>query len=252
MPKQLPSNRVKEITMEKGCTTQEAILAYLDERETEEKRVEDATMKYNIELAKMHKFYNSNKATPVTPSKDEGNKNICLPETKCNLCGMMGNPPWYHQCPGLFNQSHWGTDHPQLVGLAKEIEKMTEEAKPCRPSRVAAPSEVNEKASLVEKLFARKCEAKYRDLVSNSSTMTCGKSLPCPDHPPQPKPRWRPSLGETSYSIDWDGEIVKDGAWEDLEYENARWAFGNCFPSREKAEAAAQAIKELLMKIQGE
>jgi hypothetical protein len=63
--------------------------------------------------------------------------------------------------------------------------------------------------------------------------------------PPQPKPRWKPSK---EY---WFVNLYCGVGWSEVgfEHEEKLFAVGNCFPTREKAEAAAQAIKELLNKL---
>ena len=57
--------------------------------------------------------------------------------------------------------------------------------------------------------------------------------------------RWKPKRGEDCYYFDWGGDVIRfkwEGTYDDLDC----YHIGNCFRTREEAEAMAEKIKKLL------
>ena len=58
-------------------------------------------------------------------------------------------------------------------------------------------------------------------------------------------PKWKPEYREHFYCINWMGTVVET-TWYDIQDEETCYEFGNCFKTKEEAEAARDKIKELL------
>lgn len=58
-------------------------------------------------------------------------------------------------------------------------------------------------------------------------------------------PRWKPKYKERYYRITWIGEVAED-IWFGLRNDESGYKFGNCFKTKEEAEAAKDKIKEML------
>ena len=58
-------------------------------------------------------------------------------------------------------------------------------------------------------------------------------------------PKWKPKYEETYYRINWRGAVVET-TWYDTQDEESCYEFGNCFRTKEEAEATRDKIKELL------
>ena len=58
-------------------------------------------------------------------------------------------------------------------------------------------------------------------------------------------PKWKPKNNECYYRITWIGEVVED-IWFGLRNDESGYKFGNCFRTKEEAEAARDKIKEVL------
>lgn len=83
---------------------------------------------------------------------------------------------------------------------------------------------------------------------------SCGRPMPCEVHskPQEPKKRWKPREGESYWFIVSSIFESDLNSWDDDPTDNERFRIGNCFPTREKAEAAATKVKELLIKLHDE
>lgn len=57
--------------------------------------------------------------------------------------------------------------------------------------------------------------------------------------------RWKPKYGGQYYFIDIKGGILQK-IWSDTQVDNLCYKFGNCFRTKEEAEAMAEKIKKLL------
>ena len=60
-------------------------------------------------------------------------------------------------------------------------------------------------------------------------------------------PRWKPRLVNHYYYITTRGEVMEE-LWYNIDTDNSRYEFGNCFKTFEEAEAARYKIKEMLTK----
>lgn len=60
-------------------------------------------------------------------------------------------------------------------------------------------------------------------------------------------PRWKPKYDENYYQINGFGEVVGD-IWYNTQIDESFYKFGNCFRTKEEAEAARDKIKEILNK----
>ena len=60
-------------------------------------------------------------------------------------------------------------------------------------------------------------------------------------------PRWKPRLVDHYYYITTRGEVMEE-VWYNIDTDNSRYEFGNCFKTFEEAEAARYKIKEMLTK----
>ena len=60
---------------------------------------------------------------------------------------------------------------------------------------------------------------------------------------------WKPEKGDQYYFMDSVGDIVCDPLG-DFTWMSERIAMGNCFKTREEAEAAAEKVKEMLLSLQ--
>ena len=60
-------------------------------------------------------------------------------------------------------------------------------------------------------------------------------------------PRWKPRLVDPYYYITTRGEVMEE-VWYNIDTDNSRYEFGNCFKTFEEAEAARYKIKEMLTK----
>ena len=58
-------------------------------------------------------------------------------------------------------------------------------------------------------------------------------------------PRWKPKYNESYYRISWMGTVVED-IWYGSRNDESGYEFGNCFRTKEEAEAALDKIKEML------
>ena len=58
-------------------------------------------------------------------------------------------------------------------------------------------------------------------------------------------PRWKPEHTGRYYYITTKGEIMEE-VWYNIDSDNSRYEFGNCFKTFEEAEAARDKIKDLL------
>lgn len=57
--------------------------------------------------------------------------------------------------------------------------------------------------------------------------------------------KWEPKEGDDYYYIDNDGDIWSD-TWDECPIDDDRYDFGNCFKTKEEAEAAAERVKKAL------
>ena len=60
-----------------------------------------------------------------------------------------------------------------------------------------------------------------------------------------PSPRWLPSKGEPYFLILGHGQVAIF-RWNDTDFDQEAWHFGNVFVSLEQAEHARDTIKEVL------
>ena len=60
--------------------------------------------------------------------------------------------------------------------------------------------------------------------------------------------RWKPKYKEHFYRITWTGEVVEDICYNSRRDSKLCFEFGNCFRTKEEAEAARDKIKETLKK----
>lgn len=60
--------------------------------------------------------------------------------------------------------------------------------------------------------------------------------------------RWKPKKGDEYFYVDKDGQ-VGEYHWVGFWFDNILFDFGNCFRTREEAEAAAERVKEALKKV---
>ena len=58
-------------------------------------------------------------------------------------------------------------------------------------------------------------------------------------------PRWKPRLVDHYYYITTRGEVMEE-VWYNIDTDNSRYEFGNCFKTRQEAEAARDKIRNLL------
>ena len=58
-------------------------------------------------------------------------------------------------------------------------------------------------------------------------------------------PRWKPKYNERYYRINWIGTVV-EYIWYDSRNDESGYKFGNCFRTKEEAEAARDKIKNVL------
>ena len=62
------------------------------------------------------------------------------------------------------------------------------------------------------------------------------------------EPRWKPEYGEEFYFVDSTGHVGR--VMNCINLECAMSEFGNCFKTKEEAEAAAEKVKALLLSLQ--
>lgn len=58
-------------------------------------------------------------------------------------------------------------------------------------------------------------------------------------------PKWKPKYKERYYRMDWHGKVVDD-TWYGTRDEKICYEFGNCFRTKEEAEAARDKIQKVL------
>ena len=63
-----------------------------------------------------------------------------------------------------------------------------------------------------------------------------------------PKERWKPKRGDIYWVIDYEGDPA-DSRWDEDDLDTDRHSFGNCFPTKEAAEAARDKVKALLLSL---
>ena len=62
---------------------------------------------------------------------------------------------------------------------------------------------------------------------------------------PPERDRWMPRNGEQYFLIMGNGTVQRF-QWHGTEFDLDAWEFGNCFETRQDAERAIEAVKELL------
>lgn len=60
--------------------------------------------------------------------------------------------------------------------------------------------------------------------------------------------KWKPKICEQYWFIDRDGD-VRYHLWTEWDSDNDKYDFGNCFRTKEEAEAAAEKVKALLLSL---
>lgn len=60
--------------------------------------------------------------------------------------------------------------------------------------------------------------------------------------------KWKPKICEPYWFIDRDGD-VRYHLWTEWDSDNDKYDFGNCFRTKEEAEAAAEKVKALLLSL---
>ena len=63
--------------------------------------------------------------------------------------------------------------------------------------------------------------------------------------------RWKPEDGERYWRLSALIDVIED-VWANRYSDNTRFAVGNCFETEEKAKAAAEKVKVLLLSLHGE
>jgi hypothetical protein len=67
----------------------------------------------------------------------------------------------------------------------------------------------------------------------------------------EPNKKWEPKEGGGYYFVDYDGKVKFTEYWHDYPDDRARKEIGNCFQTREEAEAMAEKFKALLKQERG-